>query len=257
MNALRRTELVLVEGFVKQDPRPARRGLVVFLSPWWHGPAHFPHAPLRVRVAGNEDIAGEGLARGAPVLVTCTSLEAPRRGAGWWAATGSARLHSSLGTIGTEAEGRPLTVLDPFFGRLVLELRSNVFRGQRQLPGRAYQVSIGRSAARDDRSGDHLVIERARAVVRTLELELARIHLEVARRALSIYADKWRRSRALLTVDRVAARISMSSAHIGPDGRAELCFADGDLFYGHWIEVKLDSNLCVRSADVAGLQEVS
>ncbi|MEO7733985.1 MAG: DUF2262 domain-containing protein, partial [Kofleriaceae bacterium] len=239
---------MLVEGFVRQDPRQARRGVVVFLSPWWHGPAHFPRAPLRVRIPGNEALTGEGLARGAPVVVTCTSLEAPRRGAGWWAATGSARLHSSLGAPPPESEGRPLTMLDHFFGRMVLELRSNVFTGQRQLPGRAYKVLIDRSAERDDHSRDHLVIERARAVVRMLELELARIHLEVASRARAIYVDKWRRARALLTVERTAARITMSSARIRHDGRAELCFADGDLFYGHWIQVELDSDLCVQSA---------
>jgi hypothetical protein len=90
-----------------------------------------------------------------------------------------------------------------------------------------------------------------------LELERARIHLEVARRALAIYVDKWRGARALLTVERAAARIAMSSARIRHDGRAELCFADGDLFFGHWLEVELDSNLCVQSAEIAGLQEVS
>jgi len=245
-----------VEGFVKHDPRPARRGVVVFLSPWWQGQAHFPRAPLRVRIPGNAGLTGEGLARGAPVVVTCTSLEAPRRGAGWWAATGSARLYSSLGTT-PESAGRPLIMLDHFFGRMVLELRSNAFTGQRQLTGRAYQVLIDRWAERDDHSGDNLTIERARAVVRMLELELARIHLEVASRARAIYVKKWRRARALLTVERAAARITMSSARIRRDGRAELCFADGDLFYGHWIQVELDSDLRVLSAEVGGLQEVS
>jgi len=259
-------ETVIIEGVVKRDPALVKRGLVLFLSPWWHGPAHFVDALLRVRIPNSQPMTSEPLAKGTPVRIACTNLEPPRTGASWWAATGAGAPHArDAGPRTKDADGAspalraptPVRVFDRFLGRLTLEPSSNVFRGSRRLTRRTYQVSIERSANADDRSADHRDLDRARAVLRALELALATIHHEVASHAQAIYHERWRGARARLTRNRVTARIALSAARIGVDGRVTLSFSEGDLFFGHWLEILLDASLRVQTVEVAGLQKVS
>lgn len=269
MTSTNSRESVAIEGVLKRDATQVKRGLVVLLSPWWHGPAHFGDQPLRVRIPLREQASGELLTKGTPVSIDCLHLEPPRAGASWWAATGSApQLRASSPAIGQRA-GLAMSVpvpslspvvvlLDRILGRLTLEPKANVFGGTRRFNRRGcYRLLVERSARVDDRRADHVDVERARAVVRTLELEYARIRDEVAARVLVLYHDKWRGHRGRLSRDKVLARIGISSAKVRVDGRVDLSFSEGDLFYGHWIEVALGADLSVQTVEVAGLQNVS
>lgn len=244
-------ERITIEGIVKHDAKLSRRGIVAYLSPWWRDAAIFVDALIRVRIPRSLQDDLPQLPKGTAVRLTCSTLEAPRAGAGWWTATACEQPSAP------DSVTEPLIVHDRFFGRLSIPPRSMLITCKRSLHGAAYRVSIRRSASAENRDALRDDLERARRVIRLLELSLASIHDEVSTRALAIYCARWRGARRRLTRDQVASRVALSSVQVEVNGDLVLSYGDGDLFFGHWLEVPLGSDLRVHRIEVGGLQNVS
>lgn len=242
----------VIGGIVRRDVSPSSQGWVTFLGPWWVHATAQPYevplrmrlrqineVPLRVRLRQLDDTARTRLAPGASVQLACTDFERPRKGAYWWGALG-VPLVSRQGN----AQCEPVLLHDRLLCTLMLDRRANAFVGRRR--GRLlYSLRIERTASVDHRDADRQEVERARAIVRTCEVEMRRIHNEVAARARRLYNKRWRCDRQQLSREEVARRMRLSSLTVGRDGNVHLSFSDGDLFYGYAINASL-SNLRLR-----------
>lgn len=86
--------------------------------------------------------------------------------------------------------------------------------------------------------------------------KLARDEVEryAASRLLALHNDSWREAEETEPLDeaRFIARITPESIRFDDEGSAEIGFADGDLFWGHFILVDLDHELTPRDASIAG-----
>ncbi|MGH2907021.1 MAG: DUF2262 domain-containing protein [Solirubrobacterales bacterium] len=240
----------VIEGIVRRDASRSSRGWVTYLGPWWsHATAQLSEVPLRVRMRELDDIRRAHLTRGATVKLRCTNFEQPRAGANWWGALGvSSTLHPA------SARPTPILLHDRSLRTLVLDRRENAFVGRR---GDRYALRIERSAGVDDRGADRREVERALATVRRCEVEMARIHAEIAARARRIYNRRWRDrwlmslGRAPMSQDEVTRRMRLSSLTVTRDGEVHLSFSDDDMFYGGSINAILRSNLRLRLVTVS------
>lgn len=242
---------VIIEGLVRRDASQSSRGWVAYLRPWWwsYGTAHLSEVPLRVRMRELDDARRAHLTQGATVKLRCMCFERPRSGAPWWRALG---VPSTL----CPASGRrptPVLLHDRLLRTLVLDRRANTFVGRRR---DLYALRIERAAGVDDRRADRHEVERASAVVRRCEIEMARLHGEIAARARRIYNRRWRdrnwlwRRNVPISHEEVARRMRLSSLTVARDGEIHLSFSDDDMFYGGSINAILRSNLQLRLVTV-------
>jgi len=226
----------IIAGIVRREVLSSSRGWVAFLRPWWsHATAQLNEVPLRVRLPQLDEAARARLVPGASVELTCTDFERPRRAAYWWGALGVTLRQASV-------QGEPVLLHDRLLNTLMLDRRANAFVGRRR--GRLhYSLRIERASSVEDRGTDSQEVERARAVVRACEVEMGRIHSEVAARARRLYNKRWRCDRELLSREEVASRMRLSSLTVDRSGAVRLSFSDSDLFYGYAINASLKSNL--------------
>lgn len=233
---------IKIRGILQRDASRSSRGWwVAFLRPWWpHAGARLNELPLRVRLPQLDEPERARLCPGAAVDLKCRNFERPRLGASWWGALGV-----PLTVQQANAQSEPVLLRDRMFGTLALDRRANAFVGRRR--GRfRYQLRIERAASVDDRDSDRQEVERARAVVRSCEVEMGRIHGEVAARARRLYNKRWRCDREQLSREQVAHRLRLASLTVCRGGELQLSFSDGDLFYGYSINVSLRSSLRLR-----------
>ncbi len=73
----------------------------------------------------------------------------------------------------------------------------------------------------------------------------------VAEKMLSTYNDSWNEGKKISKAE-FASKIKIDSLNIAENGKFEVFYNDGELFSGHFISIKLDSNKKVKSVDLAG-----
>jgi hypothetical protein len=154
-----------------------------------------------------------------------------------------------LAALAVETEP-PARVTDAVLGELTWNEQIGRYQTMRTTPDGTYRLSIEPD---DSRSPEP---EIASAGPRVLEFErrLARLQLDVARKAFGLWNDAWRdEDDPELTVEEFASRLSLKSLSIGPDGTlGSAYYSDGGLFCGHAIEVSWDADGEVESTNLVG-----
>lgn len=99
-----------------------------------------------------------------------------------------------------------------------------------------------------------MVASRLAAAYRDVITRTDVIREQVAKRVAASANGGWRQHRPHLTIAGVAARIRLTSIHLSTDSEHDptLWFDDGDLFWGHSIEVFLGPDGNVSDAMIAG-----
>jgi hypothetical protein len=94
-------------------------------------------------------------------------------------------------------------------------------------------------------------IKRAHEVFPRLQDREAALRRTTAVEKLTLYNEEWSPGEKI-DVDEFARRIVLSSVAIYPEGNVDLWYADGDLFAGHWLGVRADSDLQFEDVELAG-----
>jgi hypothetical protein len=243
LNRARATEqqniVTTVEGLVRGAPRSGSLGLAVYLSPWWRrASGQLAVMPLRVRLSAAVDL-GMGLMPGTSVRIFCHNLEPPRRGSHAWTATG---MKIDSGPTGAPAQV-PVVVHDRVLNRVVLDPKTNLFVGERRRGELRYVLRIERSLDVGNAATDREDVLRAAQAVRHFERHAGDVRAAIAGHARDLYNDRWRHGRRQQSIAEVSGSLRLSEVTSRCDGSLELHLLAADLFYGHWLEASLDTEL--------------
>lgn len=116
--------------------------------------------------------------------------------------------------------------------------------GAVELAGKRFEVSVNVEEA-DELDAAWRVVSR---VVRgEAKLRRAAAELEL----LELYNESWNEGKPL-GMAAFCRRLSLTRVDVSPDGDAEVCFADGELFAGHTILVSVNEDGEVDDASIAG-----
>lgn len=96
------------------------------------------------------------------------------------------------------------------------------------------------------------LFDAVRPAALRLEQRRERVRGEVADKLLALHNRVWNQSGRPETREGFAARIALEALDVNEDGTATAYFSDGDLFWGHTIEVFLDASGHVEDAHPAG-----
>jgi hypothetical protein len=96
-------------------------------------------------------------------------------------------------------------------------------------------------------------IARARAVADRLESFVVRAKAHAAAQLLTLKNEMWLdEDEEPVTEERFLASMRLDAVAIDQERTVAFWFADGDLFWGHWIEVVMDADDACTSADLHG-----
>jgi len=154
-----------------------------------------------------------------------------------------------------DKQRRPVIVHDSFFGALQLDRRLNAYDGRRSAGTGSYELSLERATEEDDDSGqDRELIERSRSSFEQLERELPRYMGAAADELLALYNDTWRNEdeHAVLDLEEFMASLTLQSARRDARGHLYIYLSPGDLFAGHWIELRTKASGEVTSIGLSG-----
>ncbi len=78
------------------------------------------------------------------------------------------------------------------------------------------------------------------------------IRRDIAPRVRKLYEDGWRETREAVADEGIAERLSLESIHIDGEGGVGLSFDDGDLFFGHFVDVQLTPKFKIEHVGISG-----
>ena len=144
---------------------------------------------------------------------------------------------------------KPVVVMDRQFGEMTLDRRVDRFDAQTTWNGAAVELHF-----EVDPSGS---LDGALATARSLWKDQARWAERIADYAvehlLPIKNDSWLdEEEAELTPQEFRSRMDLESITVRPDGSFNFWHDDGDLFWGHWIQVSGDLTSGPTHADIPG-----
>lgn len=139
----------------------------------------------------------------------------------------------------------PFFVNDPFFGRMKLDRSVNWLECRRKSGFfTTYRVCVSRD-------GDSYDGTRAKEIVTSLEARMPEIRDVIRRDLFDTYTDCWE-SVGKLNAAQFLKRVKLQSIVVSESGSSGCWFEDGGLFLGHSIEVRIDENGLIESANLAG-----
>jgi len=137
---------------------------------------------------------------------------------------------------------------DDVLGRLEYDEYLNWYAGEMALgEGRKLAVALSLDECEDLDDLIRLARGFVRDIARTDELARAYASEEL----LAVYNEVWSEGQDLIAAE-FAARIALESLTAYPDRSVELCYDDGDLFWGHTIIVTAEEGPRFTEAIIAG-----
>lgn len=129
---------------------------------------------------------------------------------------------------------KPVIQWDPQFGELTLDRRINWYTVETEWNGATIVLNV-----HVDHSGDtEAALQVARTLWKNQEQWKARIEDCAVQELLSLKSDNWlEEGEAELTADQFKARLELDSITVDHDGSFDFWHNDGDMFWGHAIEV--------------------
>lgn len=115
--------------------------------------------------------------------------------------------------------------------------------------GKEYNVNLLDFTANDMEVASRL----ANRVCEWLDENFERVTKFVANELLSLKNDQWlEEDEPAVSEADFLNTIELDGLNVFTDGSFEVLFKDGDLFWGHWINVDIDSDFNLRQADLWG-----
>lgn len=116
-----------------------------------------------------------------------------------------------------------------------------------------HEAQISISVSIDDTDKVELVLTRASSVVNNLEHYVQDATEYAAEKLLKLKNEIWLgKDEAFLTTDEFKNRITLDGVVFSPDGEVEFYYNDGNLFFGHFILVRMDKNNYFINASICG-----
>jgi hypothetical protein len=151
-----------------------------------------------------------------------------------------------------EEKNKPIVIRDEVLGALTLDRTRSYYLAERTVGGVGYEIMIGLGTEPDSRR-DAAKIKALRGIVTAVEAGVPRYREAAVDELLEDYNAQWRNEDdPRLSRAEFASRLTLDSIHIEPRGKIDVYFRDGDLFAGHFIELRLDTPDRVRSIGLAG-----
>jgi uncharacterized protein (TIGR03067 family) len=147
-----------------------------------------------------------------------------------------------------QPSGKP-PIEDPVLGRLAWDDNLSWYQGELRHEERVVSITV----EPDEQGEPATALARARGVAARLPeyIQLARRY--AVESLLELKNDAWREDdEPELTPEQFAARISLQSVVVHGDGALTLYHDDGDLFWGHSIQVCLDAQDRCTGTDIPG-----
>jgi hypothetical protein len=193
-------------------------------------------AGLRLRAAPVKVRSPSGHERWEAVLETIEAMEVDDRELLAW----------------VEGKRKPIVIRDEVLGVLTLDRTRTHYQAERTVGDVRYEVMI-RFGTEPDSRRDAGKIKALRGIVTAVEAGVPRYREAAADELLENYNAQWRNeSDPPLSRAEFASRLTLDSIHIEPRGKIDVYFKDGDLFAGHFIELRLDTPDRVRTIGIAG-----
>lgn len=144
---------------------------------------------------------------------------------------------------------QPVTIEDKTFGTFTLDRIVDWYEGKATWNGRKVRLALSAREPAD--------IERALRVARTLwraqKSWRAKVLAYAVRQLLPLKNDSWLGDRQRpLTAKQFQARMKLESITVSPDGSFEFWHNDGDLFWGHSIQISGSLAKGLYDADIPG-----
>lgn len=144
---------------------------------------------------------------------------------------------------------RPVTFDDPSFGAFTLDRGIDWFTGQAVWNG----VPVALNLSSKESEEVEAALETARALWRSQESWSRRIADYAAQELLPLKNESWLdEGEAELTADQFKARMRLEAITVHPDGSFVFWHNDGDLFWGHSIQISGSLSEGPTDADIPG-----
>ena len=144
---------------------------------------------------------------------------------------------------------QPVKLKDKQFGTFTLDRRVNWFEGKTTWNGRKVRLSLSA-----DEPGDvEKSLEAARKLWRAQPSWQAKVLAYAVKKLLPLKNDNWLDDdQQPLSAAQFQKRMKLESITVGPDGSFEFWHDDGDLFYGHSIQISGSFAKGLFDADIPG-----
>jgi hypothetical protein len=144
---------------------------------------------------------------------------------------------------------QPVNYEDPFFGTFTLDRRIDWFTGSAVWKGGAVALHLSARAPAEVQAAS----TTAHRLWQTQDGWDQRIRDCAARVLLPLKNETWLgEDEAEVTADQFKQRMKLESITVHPDGSLEFSHADGDLFWGHSIQVTGTISVGPTDAEIAG-----
>jgi hypothetical protein len=141
------------------------------------------------------------------------------------------------------------TVDDDLLEKLEYDEYLNWYAGEVELPGaEKLKVSLSLDGCEELDDLVHFTKRFIQEIAGTDE----RARRFAAKKLLKVYNDSWNEGEDNIAGSEFTERIALESLTTYPDHSAELCYDDGDLFWGHVIIVSVEEGPRFVDASIAG-----
>jgi hypothetical protein len=145
--------------------------------------------------------------------------------------------------------GEPVEILDPIIGKLVLNKSVNWYEGKMDWLGKPLAIAI--SIEENNAIADSLIT--AKALLHGMEQWTNKVNASVVEHLLELKNDNWLdEDEPPVTAQEFIERMEITSITASSDGAFEFWLNDGDLFWGHSIQVVGTLGGGLTSAAIAG-----
>jgi hypothetical protein len=143
----------------------------------------------------------------------------------------------------------PVVHEDPVFGKLILDRRVDIYTGQAVWNGARVELDIGIDEAGDLEGG----LKVLRDLWRDQKGWTERIANYAVQQLLKVKNDYWLDLDEMpLSAEEFKAKMALDCISVKEDGSFTFWHKDGDMFWGHSIEVRGTLNKGPTSADIPG-----
>ena len=142
---------------------------------------------------------------------------------------------------------REQTIEDKTFGTLIWDDSLEWWEGKREIaPGHFVSIAVSPG----DKPSE-TVLEQARQSLKHLQSEDLAFRRFAADTLLALHNEEWNDGPPT-DGETFAGRMTLTEFAAYEDGRAEISYDDGDLFWGHTIFVSVDANGAFQDAGING-----
>jgi hypothetical protein len=139
---------------------------------------------------------------------------------------------------------------DDVFGTLTYDAKRQEYTGKISFGGRQGQIAIRFNSSLKDASEAERV--QARQVYLALVDKKELIESDIVNEFLDLYNDEWRDDREVINRQQFLSAISLDLILIELGRVINIYYRDGELFFGHFFEVRCDAEGHIKEIELAG-----